>query len=268
MEYYTWCAWFMANRANQCMSERHPGDRCRYLNDTSAASNTGQAIYEVGAGCSSDQECSTYEGSKCLINKKFCVAGYPTSKAVVPPTVGPVQPSEPSTQSTESPTKPTKPQQTTPASGTSKTCPNAQPEWNGDPARAELLRLHNEYRAKIAKGEVTMGNGAKARECPQMKKFAMNAWFGEISKTGAYMEQKTGSQNMLLPKLNIRHFARMVWDTNAEMGCGIATCSGSYSVVCQYGKGVGRYGNTIYMMGPTCNQCGGPAKCTDGVFCP
>ncbi|KIH49903.1 hypothetical protein ANCDUO_20021, partial [Ancylostoma duodenale] len=29
-----------------------------------AASNTGQAIYEVGAGCSSDQECSTYAGSK------------------------------------------------------------------------------------------------------------------------------------------------------------------------------------------------------------
>ncbi|KAL6736285.1 hypothetical protein Aduo_006653 [Ancylostoma duodenale] len=71
---------------------------------------------------------------------------------------------------------------------------------------------------------------------------------------------------------NIRKFARMVWDLNADMGCGIAECkvgkAKQYSVACQYGQGVGKYGNTIYMMGPTCNRCGGPAKCTDGAFCP
>ncbi|KIH55858.1 SCP-like protein, partial [Ancylostoma duodenale] len=67
---------------------------------------------------------------------------------------------------------------------------------------------------------------------------AMNAWFGEITKNGAYMDQKTGSQNMLLPALNIRQFARMVWDRNTEMGCGIAKCSGNkWNVVCHYGQG-------------------------------
>ncbi|RCN32027.1 SCP-like protein [Ancylostoma caninum] len=195
-------------------------------------------------------------------------------------------------------------------------CPHSPPDANKDLAREELLKVHNEKRAAIAKGEVKMGNGKMARRCPRMKKFvrynctlevaayekaktcptadpnienvscflsnarnkklaareAMDAWFGEISKSNAHMEQATGSQNLLLPALNIRQFARMVWDRNAEMGCGIAECKGShkYVVVCQYGQGVGKYGDTIYMMGPTCNQCGGPSggRCTDGAFCP
>ncbi|KIH57638.1 hypothetical protein ANCDUO_12168, partial [Ancylostoma duodenale] len=119
--------------------------------------------------------------------------------------------------------------------------------------------------AAVAKGEVEMGNKEKARECPRMKKFeqygcdleesayematkcadpnvenvnwfmstaankklaaieAMEAWYSEITK--GHMEQKTGSQNLLLPELNIRQFARMVWDTNTQMGCGIHECS-------------------------------------------
>ncbi|RCN46880.1 SCP-like protein, partial [Ancylostoma caninum] len=249
------------------------------------AATTGQAIYEVGAGCSGDNECTTYEGSKCLPKKKFCVAGYPTSAVVVPPTFSKFRVLE--------------------------FCPNAKPAYNGDPARTELLTMHNNYRAAVAKGEVVMGNNAKARPCPRMKKFdsydcnleesaynlalkcadpnvenvnwhlssakskklaaveAMEKWYNEIM-TG-HMEQKTGSQNLLLPQLNIRNFARMVWDFNTQMGCGIAKCSdGKWSVVCQYGQGVGKYGNTIYFMGPTCNQCGGKTstQCKDGAFCP
>ncbi|RCN32025.1 SCP-like protein [Ancylostoma caninum] len=182
---------------------------------------------------------------------------------------------------------------------------------NRDPARDELLKVHNEKRAEIAKGLVKMGDGKMARPCPRMKKFvkynceleaaayatasgcktadpnaenenwfktaaanrkdavskAMAAWFGEITANNAHMQQTTGSQNLLLPQLNITHFARMVWDTNTEMGCSVVQCKGEWHVACRYGQGVGKYGNMIYFMGPTCNQCGGTAKCTDGAFC-
>ncbi|KIH60003.1 SCP-like protein, partial [Ancylostoma duodenale] len=204
------------------------------------AATTGQAIYEVGQGCTSDSECTTYEGSTCKKQKQFCAAGYPKNGTVVPPTVG--------TTTTTTPT-------------TTKYC-EKQEDMNADPAREELLRLHNQYRAAVAKGEVTMGNKNKARPCPRMKKFAVTTWYGEITSNGAHMDQKPGSKNLLLPELNIRHFARMVWDTNAEMGCAIVRCGKKWNVVCRYGEGVGKFGNQIYFMGPSCRQC---KTCEEGL---
>ncbi|KAL6736284.1 hypothetical protein Aduo_006652 [Ancylostoma duodenale] len=149
-----------------------------------AASNTGQAIYEVGTGCSGDQDCTTYAGSKCLINKKFCVAGYPTSEAVVPPTVGTTEPTTTPTTTTTTQKAPEPEQTTTPTKSTAapgtKYCPAKQDHMNEDPAREHLIEMHNEKRAAIAK-EVVMGNKEKARPCPRMKKFVTyNCTFEEV----------------------------------------------------------------------------------------
>ncbi|RCN46881.1 hypothetical protein ANCCAN_07060 [Ancylostoma caninum] len=73
-----------------------------------------------------------------------------------------------------------------------------------------------------------------------------------------------------MPNFNITHFAKMVWDTNTQIGYAAYKCNKKYHVVCRYGPKVGKYGDTICMMGPTCNQCGGVngGKCIDGAFCP
>ncbi|EPB66029.1 SCP-like protein [Ancylostoma ceylanicum] len=156
-----------------------------------------------------------------------------------------------------------------------------QDHMNANPAREELLRIHNEKRATVARGGLQMKNGKTSRACPRMKKFpkydcdlekeayatastcpgadtnvenenwfmasaagknrkeaaieAMNHWYNEINNS--YMVQATGSQNLLLPELNIRHFARMVWDTNTRMGCAIRQCDKKWVVVCRYGPG-------------------------------
>ncbi|EPB66443.1 SCP-like protein [Ancylostoma ceylanicum] len=94
---------------------------------------------------------------------------------------------------------------------------------------------------------------------------AMEAWYNEI--TTSYMVQATGSQNLLTPSLNIRHFARIVWDLNTQVGCAVHKCGNKFHAVCRYGKGVGVYGSPIYFMGPrACNQC--LDKCVDGALCP
>ncbi|RCN46882.1 SCP-like protein, partial [Ancylostoma caninum] len=232
------------------------------------AATTGQAIYEVGKSCEGDYQCTTFKESKCLKKKGFKIHCF------------------------------------------LEHCDSTQDEMNRDPAREELLKVHNQIRAATAKGEVMIGKKNKTRQCPRMKKFqkyncdlekkawetakdcslsaepkadnvnwfmataenrrlaaiqAMGKWFNE-TETGS-LDQQTGSQNLLLPKFNIAHFARMVWDTNADMGCAVANCGGKkWNVVCQYGQGVGKPGNQIYFMGPTCNQC--KTTCVDGGLCP
>ncbi|KIH58601.1 SCP-like protein [Ancylostoma duodenale] len=267
-----------------------------------AANSTEQAIYEVGKSCEGDNQCTTYKESKCLKEKRLCAAGYPTSDAVVPPTVGTTT----KTPTTTNPTTTKKPGPTP-----QKHC-TGQEHMNTDLAREEFVNLHNQIRAAVAKGQVKMKGGELARKCARMKKFimgnyncnleaeayataskcssgdsevqnenwfmsttatnkkqaakeAVTSWYKEIEN--GQMVQKTGSQNTLLPRLKINHFARMVWDTNTQIGCAVYKCSGNkHHAVCRYGPGVGQLGNMIYMMGPTCNQC--QNTCIENAFCP
>ncbi|KAL6736290.1 hypothetical protein Aduo_006658 [Ancylostoma duodenale] len=77
---------------------------------------------------------------------------------------------------------------------------------------------------------------------------AVASWYNEI--TTGYMDQKTGSQNLLMPNFNITHFARIVWGTNTQIGCAVHRCNGNkYHAVCRYGQGVGRSGSQIYFPG-------------------
>ncbi|KAL6736288.1 hypothetical protein Aduo_006656 [Ancylostoma duodenale] len=272
-----------------------------------AASSPGQTIYEVGKGCTADSDCTTYKESKCLKNKNFCLAGYPTNETAVPPTVGTTTTTTTKTTTTATTTTTTAKK---PGTNESKHC-KGQEAMNADPARDQLLTLHNQYRAATAKGEVMMKNGKHTRKCPMMKKLSYNcdlektayaiaerclsadpntnnenwfattttaatnkrmaaeqavaSWYNEI-KNGS-MEQEIGSQNLLLPRLGVTHFARMVWGTNDKIGCGIYKCNNKHwHVVCRYGPGVGTPGNPIYRMGATCNQC--KEACIDGGLCP
>ncbi|RCN52168.1 hypothetical protein ANCCAN_01598 [Ancylostoma caninum] len=80
------------------------------------------------------------------------------------------------------------------------------------------------------------------------------------------MFQRTGSQNLYLPKFNIPNFGKMMWDSNSYIGCAVVRCSSFTNVVCHYGpktRSIGRWGNTIYHMGPTCNRC--KNSCVEGL---
>ncbi|EYC26985.1 hypothetical protein Y032_0009g461 [Ancylostoma ceylanicum] len=271
----------------------------------SRAPATGQPIYELGTGCTDASQCTTYKESKCQQTTKLCRAGYPTNETVAPPPSG----DDTSSTATTTTTTPTTTAATTtkPGAVESQHC-KGQETMNTDEARDEFLKVHNECRAKVAKGGIRMGNGISSRACPRMKKIpkydcelekkayatasacksadpetenenwftttaatekdaatkAMESWSSEIA-TG-HMLQATGSQNLLQPSLNIRHFARMVWDLNTQMGCAVKKCSNDWHVVCHYGPGVGRLGSPIYFMGPkACNQC--LDKCENDALC-
>ncbi|RCN29834.1 SCP-like protein [Ancylostoma caninum] len=263
-----------------------------------AASTSGQAIYEVGQGCSSDQECTTYAGSKCMREKKFCAAGYPKNGTVVPPTVGTTPTTSTSTEQTSPTTSTTKKSTTTAAQ--SKYC-EKQPEMNTDPARTVLLDQHNKLRhvfllcffprflhfrfpnlaysrkAAIAKGEVTMGNGEKARKCPLMMKLkydcALEAAAYATAKQCLSAETTTFNENWfkiaVATATNKKLAAeKMVWGTNNQIGCGVFRCNNNkdWHVVCRYGPGVGKPGDRIYFPGGVpCRQCSG--KCEDNALC-
>ncbi|EYB93376.1 hypothetical protein Y032_0183g948 [Ancylostoma ceylanicum] len=82
----------------------------------------------------------------------------------------------------------------------------------------------------------------------------MEAWYKEI-KTG-HMNQATGSQNLLLPTLNITNYAKMIWDSHEKVGCAVFQCKTTKNVVCHYSPNDAKLGSTIYTMGgQICRQC-------------
>ncbi|KIH54363.1 hypothetical protein ANCDUO_15492 [Ancylostoma duodenale] len=61
---------------------------------------------------------------------------------------------------------------------------------------------------------------------------------------------------------------QMVWDSHEKIGCVVHVCTRKNftNVVCHYSPKGAKYGNTIYTMGPTCNQCKLiSATCEDGL---
>ncbi|KAL6732216.1 hypothetical protein Aduo_002998 [Ancylostoma duodenale] len=266
----------------------------------------GEPIYEVGQGCSSPNDCETYEGSKCNSNK-MCVAGY-------------IDPTKTTTTSTTTPTT------SATSTATEKSTTNAffpgdntrckgQTHMSSDTIRQLFEDEHNKHRSEVARAQVKMGPKEKlCRNATQMWKLeydcnleksaytvaqncadsesktsdvdevwhvfngnsldatnaankAITAWFDEI-KTG-FMKQATGSQNQFLPALKIPMFAKMIWESHKKIGCAIVKCTSATKVVCHYSPADARLGNTIYAMGPTCNRCGYlGAKCSTDTLSP
>ncbi|EPB66444.1 SCP-like protein [Ancylostoma ceylanicum] len=144
---------------------------------------------------------------------------------------------------------------------------------NTDEARDEFLKVHNECRAKVAKGGIRMGNGISSRACPRMKKIPK--YDCELEKK-AYAtasacksaDPETENENWFTTTAATEKDAatKMVWDLNTQMGCAVKKCSNDWHVVCHYGPGVGRLGSPIYFMGPkACNQC--LDKCENDALC-
>ncbi|KAL6744420.1 hypothetical protein Aduo_017356 [Ancylostoma duodenale] len=273
----------------------------------------GQPIYELGKGCSSANDCTTYVGSKC--KDSLCVGGY------IDPTKTTVTTTSATTLPTERPSSPTLTSAPSPTSSTyfpilNKMCGKAFEKISNDEIRMTFLNQHNDIRRRVAEGRVRMSNGKMTRKATKMRKlkydcslemsayksakrcedtvgnttvaenrkiynkissnFALTAeqvvfydWFqNEITRNGGHMKQQTGSQNLFLPKLGIPNFAKMVWDSHEKIGCVVHVCTRKNftNVVCHYSPKGAKYGNTIYTMGPTCNQCKLiSATCEDGL---
>ncbi|EPB73727.1 SCP-like protein [Ancylostoma ceylanicum] len=244
----------------------------------------GQPIYELGKGCSSPNDCTTYVGSKCREN--LCVGGHIDPQKVPETTTAATTTKKTTTSKTTAATPQTsRPPVTTQPGPTSSThfpivnkkCGPAFDKISNDFMRDDFLNLHNGYRSEVAQGRLTMGDGKKARVANKMRKLeydcplemsaykiaklcddsmsnenfaenrmklpnsieftnapkkAMEAWYKEI-KTG-HMNQATGSQNLLLPTLNITNYAKMIWDSHEKVGCAVFQCKTTKNVVCHY----------------------------------
>nr|AAO63578.1 secreted protein 6 precursor [Ancylostoma caninum] len=136
----------------------------------------GMPIYEVGAGCNSKDDCTTYLQSKC--SNKVCVAGHPgdaTTTTSTPATTAPTTPTIPA-----GPTTAPAPPPTTAAPTTTSTigsidntiCP--QNQVITDSVRLTFLNTHNGLRSQLAQGQIFMGNGARARPASKMRRMVYN----------------------------------------------------------------------------------------------
>ncbi|EYC26989.1 hypothetical protein Y032_0009g462 [Ancylostoma ceylanicum] len=256
----------------------------------------GQPIYEKGTPCADPSQCTTYKESKCQSSTKLCRAGYPTNETVAP------QPPVDDTSSTSTTT--TETATTTPAKSkycekqegmntdaARKLFLDEHNKYRAATAKGEV-KMGNGANArkcpnmkKLTAYDCDLEKAAyeTAKNCPstdpntnnenwfvaatgnsekEAAEQAMKSWYAEIEKS--YMEQKTGSQNLLLLTLKINHFARMVWGTNNRIGCAVHKCSDKWQAVCRYGPEVGTPGAQIYFMGlQECKQCS--ANCDNGL---
>ncbi|RCN43620.1 SCP-like protein [Ancylostoma caninum] len=230
----------------------------------------GQPIYELGNGCSSAKDCTTYVGSKCVDNlcvvlNKMCGKAF---DKISNDDIRMIFLNEHNQLRGEV------------AQGKVKMS-------NGNMTRKAAKMRKLEYDCSLemsayrsAKScEDTVGNTTVAENRKILNKISADfgasaesvvfyEWFfNEIGRNG-YMIQETGSQNLFLPHLGIPHFANIVWDSHEKIGCVVYPCmkKNITSVVCHYWPKGGVYGRTIYTMGPTCNQCKLiSATCEDGL---
>ncbi|EPB67697.1 SCP-like protein [Ancylostoma ceylanicum] len=204
----------------------------------------GQPIYEKGTPCADPSQCTTYKESKCQSSTKLCRAGYPTNETVAP------QPPVDDTSSTSTTT--TETATTTPAKSkycekqegmntdaARKLFLDEHNKYRAATAKGEV-KMGNGANArkcpnmkKLTAYDCDLEKAAyeTAKNCPstdpntnnenwfvaatgnsekEAAEQAMKSWYAEIEKS--YMEQKTGSQNLLLLTLKINHFARS-WHT-------------------------------------------------------
>ncbi|KAK6730379.1 hypothetical protein RB195_007068 [Necator americanus] len=95
---------------------------------------------------------------------------------------------------------------------------------------------------------------------------AINGWKNEPN-IGRLPPEGTKPQYIYRTTLGIPNFAKMVWDTEREVGCSIANCYSFMNVVCHFTPRGGVVGSPMYKVGPTCNRCVdiGLPFCSDGL---
>ncbi|KAK6730637.1 hypothetical protein RB195_007230 [Necator americanus] len=83
---------------------------------------------------------------------------------------------------------------------------------------------------------------------------AVNNWTNEAN-TGRLPPQGTNPQYIYQTSLGIPNFAKMVWDSERQVGCSIARCPPFVNVVCHFTPRGGIAGSQMYKPGPSCNRC-------------
>ncbi|KAK6756495.1 hypothetical protein RB195_014730 [Necator americanus] len=260
--------------------------------DSQPALNT--PIYEVGEGCTSTKDCTTFAKSKCNVGTSLCLAGYIDTTAT-------------NTTTTTTATTIT----TTSASQTDNTiCPNNQ--VISDTLRNVFLKRHNQIRTRVAQGSFALKDGKYARRASKMielkyncdaessandwakqckdsdsysnkydeiryvykgtntdleaiTRSAINVWRKE-AETGSFL-QGPNDKNVYQSALGIPNLAKIVWDDHKELGCAVVKCSDFTNVVCHYTPKVFTTGGQIYKMGEPCKRCSavGQAVCKDNL---
>ncbi|KAK6730596.1 hypothetical protein RB195_007200 [Necator americanus] len=95
---------------------------------------------------------------------------------------------------------------------------------------------------------------------------AVNSWRDEVN-TGSLPMAGTTPQYIYQTNLGIPNFAKMVWDTERQVGCSITRCSSFTNVVCHFTPRGGIAGSQMYKPGPFCRRCAniGLPTCSDGL---
>ncbi|KAK6730649.1 hypothetical protein RB195_007240 [Necator americanus] len=95
---------------------------------------------------------------------------------------------------------------------------------------------------------------------------AVNSWRDEVN-TGSLPMAGTTPQYIYQTNLGIPNFAKMVWDTERQVGCSITRCSTFTNVVCHFTPRGGIAGSQMYKPGPFCRRCAniGLPTCSDGL---
>ncbi|CAJ0591608.1 unnamed protein product [Cylicocyclus nassatus] len=126
----------------------------------------GEQIYEIGTGCTTDAECTTFTGSTCDVDINQCVGGLPGSyEEEEEPAFATASPSA-TTCWTTTPKTTTTTELRTIDPAFNKRCPNNQ--VIDDFVRSAFLLNHNALREQLAQGLVVMGNGVMARKASRM----------------------------------------------------------------------------------------------------
>ncbi|KHN86537.1 Ancylostoma secreted protein, partial [Toxocara canis] len=266
---------------------------CNYL---VAGNMQGAVIFQLGDGCSSDSECTTYPESKCNVTSKLCIHSLArrTLTCFVP------QLSPCPRALTESTLVESTPRQ---ASGIE--CPNvANPVLNAT-IRAAVVAKHNELRATLTHGTAEYKGGHKL---PSGKNIYQMVWDCDLEKhaqdwsnkcefkhSDADMGENLFQSSPLSvekggvaavedwwselqnydasgnPNMDFNddvfavagHWSQLAWGATTKVGCGLANCGSGGSafikVTCNYVIAGNMEGAVIFQPG---NGCTADSECT------
>ncbi|RCN43960.1 SCP-like protein [Ancylostoma caninum] len=228
------------------------------------APETNQPIYEVGTGCATNADCTTFAGSKCKAARKVCQTQIcPNNAHITTDEIrniflnlhnqhrsnlarGLVRNGNTQAFARQ-------------ASKMIKLTYSCTAETSAF-AWARQCQDRDSNTGGVSENRYTFPN--KNLDMTVVARRASNRWFEEITTKG--MSQ--ADLNRYYARLGVSHYARMAWDSTRSFGCAIYKCPNFINAVCHYNGG-GAEGGQIYKMGPACNRCStiGATRCEQGL---
>ncbi|CAJ0564745.1 unnamed protein product, partial [Mesorhabditis spiculigera] len=233
--------------------------------DTRAA-DIGELAYQVGDGCATDSDCTTYPGSKCDAARSLCEYKYSDARV-------------------------------------NSKCPGTTSMMT-DAQRDLVLDWHNHLRSGLARGvaDVAFGYAPTAKRMTKMTyscgaektayEVASRCYYSQSTNKGenvyinsfsyqdpadalneaiqSWWKESSSVSSMSFPNLtdstliSARHFSQMAWQETTEVGCAWAHCVSFTYVVCHYRPPGNELYRLVYEPGPPCKtdaDCGSRRKC-------